>query len=373
MLWFLLIFFSFYTLMHIYIFHTKIRPILPEKLRKFLPLLMLILIISPVFMRYADTYASSQMSYVVALMVLLWMGFLIYLVFFSLLWDTFKVFVKRVFLKNPSKGKDVYILLLISLFFSIYSYLETKKLEVIHIKVETCKIPEGIKKLKILQISDLHLGPLMGIDKINLIKEVREKEKPDIVVSTGDLVDGNMGKRNEYAEKLKELKAPLGIYAILGNHEYYRGVKQAIEFIEKAGFTLLRNEVIDVKNILYIVGLDDKTCKFFSACDIAFDEVKFLEKIPQDRFVLILKHQPKIKKEAIGLFDLMLSGHTHGGLYKYVGAFIMQKIYETDRGLKPLGKGSYLFVSKGVGTGGPPMRFLIPPDVAVIEILNCKK
>lgn len=359
--------------MHVYIFHTKIKPLLPERFRKVLPLLIVVLISSPIFMRYADKYADPQVSYVVALLVLLWMGFLIYLVFFSLIWDTFKLFTKKIFLKNPSPKKDVYILLLISLFFSVYSYLETKKLEVIHIQFETCKLPEGIKKLKILQISDLHLGPLMGIDKINLVKEVWKREKPDIVVSTGDLVDGNMGKKDEYAEKLKELEAPLGKYAILGNHEYYRGVKQAIEFTEKTGFILLRNSAINIKNILYIVGFDDKTCRFFHACNKTFDEVKFLEKIPQDRFILLLKHQPEIKKEAVGLFDLMLSGHTHGGLYKYLGAFIMQKIYETDRGLKYLGKGSYLFVSKGVGTGGPPMRFLTPPDVAVIELLNCKK
>lgn len=358
--------------MHLYVFYIKISPLLPEKIKKFLPLLMLILIVSPVFMRYADKYASSQVAYVVALMVLLWMGFLIYLVFFSLLWDIFRLFTKRFFLKNLCKKKEISLLFLVSLFFSVYSYLETKKLEVVHIKIETCKLPEKIKRLKILQISDLHLGPLMGLDKINLVKEVWEREKPDLVVSTGDLVDGNMRKKDKYAEKLKELKAPLGKYAILGNHEYYRGVEQAIEFTERAGFILLRNKAINVKNILYIAGLDDKTCRFFNACDKTFDEAEFLKELPKEKFILLLKHQPEIKKEATGLFDLMLSGHTHGGLYKYVGSFIMQKFYETDRGLKYLGKGSYLFVSKGVGTGGPPMRFLTPPDVAVIELLNCK-
>lgn len=374
MLWFILSFFFIYTLMHIYVFYIKIREFFPEKFQKFLPGLVILLIISPIFMRYADKYTSSQISYVVALITLSWMGFLIYLVFFSLIWDIFRLLTRKFFLKNLSKKKEVGFLLFLSLSFSVYSYYETKGLEVIHIKFKTCKLPENIKKLKILQISDLHLGPLMGMDKIRLVKEVWEREKPDLVVSTGDLVDGNMRKRDKFAESLRKLEAPLGKYAILGNHEYYRGVEQGIEFTKKAGFKLLRNEAINLKNVnLYIVGLDDKTCRFFNLCDPAFDEFKFLEKIPQGSFVLLLKHQPEIKKEAIGLFDLMLSGHTHGGLYKYVGAFIMQKLYELDRGFKYLGKGSYLFVSKGIGTGGPPMRFLTPPDVAIIELLNCRK
>jgi len=333
---------------------------------------MLILISSPAFLRYADKYASSQVSYLVALFVLFWMGISIYLVFFSLVWDTFKWFAQKIFNYQFSKNKEIFFLFFLSLVFSIYSYLETKNLEEIHIKFKTCKLPEGVNKIKILQISDLHLGPLMGMDKISLVKEVWEKEKPDLVVSTGDLVDGNMGEKDELAEKLKKLKAPLGKYAILGNHEYYKGWKQAIYFTQKAGFKLLRDEIINVGNILYIVGTDDKTCKYFNVCNSNFDEVSILRKIPKDKFILLLKHQPEIRKEAIGLFDLMLSGHTHGGLYKFLGAHFMKKIYETDRGLKYLGEGSYLFVSKGVGTGGPPMRFLTPPDVAIIELINCK-
>jgi predicted MPP superfamily phosphohydrolase len=312
--------------MHFYIFHTKIRPLISEKnFKKILPIIMIILISSPVFLRYADKYAFSQISYLVALLVLFWMGILVYLVFFSLLWDIFKWVVQKNFNYQFSKNKEFFFLFFLSLVFSIYSYLETKNLEVIHIKFKSCKLPKGINKIKILQISDLHLGPLMGMDKIRLVKEVWEKEKPDLVVSTGDLVDGNMGKKDEFAEKLKELKAPLGKYAILGNHEYYRGWKQAIDFTQKAGFKLLRNEFIDVGDILYIVGMDDKTCKYFNACDSDFDEARVLRKIPKDKFILLLKHQPEIKKEAIGLFDIMLSGHTHGGLYKLLGAFIMKK------------------------------------------------
>uniref|UniRef100_A0A7V5XG80 Metallophosphoesterase n=1 Tax=Thermodesulfobacterium geofontis TaxID=1295609 RepID=A0A7V5XG80_9BACT len=373
MLWFILTFFSIYTIMHFYIFHTKISPIISgKKLKKNLPIVMIILISSPIFLRYADKYASSQVSYLVALFVLFWMGTLIYLVFFSLLWDTFKWFAKKIFNYQVSKNREFFFLFFLSLVFSGYSYFETKNLEVIRIEFKTCKLPEGIDKIKILQISDLHLGPLMGIDKINLVKEVWEREKPDLVVSTGDLVDGNMGKKNEFAEKLKELKAPLGKYAILGNHEYYRGWEQAVDFTQKAGFKILRNEFINVENILYIVGIDDKTCKYFNACGANFDEVTLLNKIPKDRFILLLKHQPEVKKETIGFFDLMLSGHTHGGLYKFLGAYFMRKVYEIDRGFKYLEKGSYLFVSKGVGTGGPPMRFLTPPDVAIIELINCK-
>lgn len=120
---------------------------------------------------------------------------------------------------------------------------------------------------------------------------------------------------------------------------------------------------------MIVVGVDDDDCRFFNACKGTVDEYQILKDTPKDKFVLLLKHKPRLNPSSAGLFDLMLSGHTHGGIYKPVGEFIIKRMFITDRGLVRV-KDSYVFVSKGVGTGGPPMRLFSPPDVAIIEILN---
>ncbi|WP_240702801.1 metallophosphoesterase [Thermodesulfobacterium sp. TA1] len=328
------------------------------------------LVVSPVFIRWADRFLEPIFSKWIAFVVLIWIGFVFYLFFFCVVFDLIRLIFRW---KSLTSKKVLLGALALALGFSVYSYYETLGLEVIRLQVKTDKLPSHIEQVKIMQVSDLHLGPLLGKEKIELVKKVWEREKPDLILETGDLVDGNMRKKDYLAEELAKITAPLGKYAIMGNHEYYRGWREASEFIERSGFKLLKDQVEVVGGFLVIAGLDDKDCRYAKACTTDFDEIAFLSKLPRDKFVLVLKHQPLVKKETLGYFDLMLSGHTHGGLYRPIGSFLVRFLYETDRGLKYLGKGSYLFVSKGVGTGGPPMRFLTPPDVVIIELINLKK
>lgn len=371
--WFVIAFFAVSFLVYGYLYFTKVRPIVKSPfLRLLLISLILIAIPFPVWVRIADRYLDPSTSKIIAFILLSWLGFIIYLFFFCLIFDILSLLFKLLFRRRLFNPKKIFFFsFILSLLFSIYSYTETLGLEVIKLEFRTDKLPPQVKKIKILHISDLHLGPLLGEEKIHLIKTVWEKETPDIIVNTGDLVDGNMRNRYHLAQMLSSLTAPLGKYAVLGNHEYYRGWKEASAFIEKAGFILLRNQAIKLNEGLIIIGLDDEDCKYARACVPDFDIDRFLNNLnTKNSFILVLKHQPKIKREMIGKFDLMLSGHTHGGLYRYVGSFVVRLFYETNKGLKYLGNGSYLFVSKGVGTGGPPMRFLSPPDVAIIEIIN---
>ena len=239
--------------------------------------------------------------------------------------------------------------------------------------VYTDKLPENIQRLKVLHISDMHLGPVMGMDKIRLVLEVYERKKPDLVVSTGDLVDGNMRDKLHLADALSEMKPPLGKYAVLGNHEYYRGLEQAIDFTQRAGFRLLRGDLAQIREVnLTVVGIDDDYCRFFKKCQGTLSDRELLEKANPNSFVLYLKHKPRLQEGAERLFDLMLSGHTHGGVYYPVGKLILTRLFISDRGFHRLGD-SYLYISKGVGTGGPPMRLFSPPDVAVIEIVNRRR
>jgi predicted MPP superfamily phosphohydrolase len=373
MKWFLAIFFSVYSLMHLYVFLRLIKPNFSTQKNIAFFVLFCLMVLSPILWRALEAKENGTLTYWVAFLSLLWMGFILYVVFFSLAVDTYRGLVflsKHLFgvnpIPTPSSRLSMYLVLFLSLCVSVYSYYETLHLQVVKVKIETDKIP--VKKLRILHISDLHLGPVMREDKINLIREVWEREKPDLIVSTGDLVDGSMEGKDNLAHLLASMSAPLGKFAVLGNHEYYRGFEQAVEFTQKAGFILLRGEVRDLGPIL-VVGVDDDDCRFFNACRGETNEYKLLKSTQRSKFVLLLKHKPKIDPASVGLFDLMLSGHTHGGVYRPIGQLILKRLFLTDRGLLRLGN-SYIFVSKGVGTGGPPMRLFSPPDVALIDLVK---
>jgi len=326
--------------------------------------------VSPFLMRYADANLSPSVSYSVGFFALLYMGFLLYLILSFILFDLYSLLVKIfhwIFGINPLPRPSKALALLLSLSLSSYSYYETLKPEIYHFRIETEKLP--VERIRIMHISDVHLGPVMGMDKIELIKKAYQDYKPDLLVSTGDLVDGNMKRKDGLARALKDIEPPLGKFAVLGNHEYYRGIDQAIEFTQSAGFRLLRGESIDL-GPLVLVGVDDDDCRFFNACKGPISEYELLKDHPKDKFILVLKHKPRVDKRAVGLFDLMLSGHTHGGVYYPVGKFIIPKLFDANAGWVDLGRGSFLFVSKGVGTGGPPMRLFAPPDMAIINIVK---
>ncbi len=373
---FLLVFFLVFLSMHIYAYIRVFRPLLSVNGRRVAFALFSLGFLSPFLWRYLDLNSNPQITYATALSGLLWMGFLLYLVVVALLFDLYRLLVytlRRLLKINPlpllSKRTTAYWVLLLSTALSVYSYYETLNLRVEKYTIYTDKLPPQVKRLRIMHISDLHLGPVMGMDKIRLVMDVYEREKPDLVVSTGDLVDGNMKNKLYLADALSKMKPPLGKYAVLGNHEYYRGVQQAVGFTQKAGFRLLRGEGIYLKEYnLSIVGIDDDDCRFFKACVGTLSDKKLLKSF-QKGFVLYLKHKPRIEDGTEELFDLLLSGHTHGGVYYPVGKLILTKMFISDRGFHSLGN-AYVYISKGVGTGGPPMRLFSPPDVAIIDLVN---
>lgn len=343
-----LLFFSVFGLMHIYLYRR-----LPLK-RGPLRILLLALFVSPVSMRLADRYLSPDIAFFTGFIALFWMGFLLYFVVIDLLirW----------------KFKSPLYSLILTLLLSIYSYYETFRPEIYYITIFTPKLPEEYR-IRILHITDIHLGPVMGLDRIEMIRKAVEIFKPDLIVSTGDLVDGNMRDKAYLARALLELEAPLGKYAVVGNHEYYRGIERAIEFTRASGFEVLRGDLREINEKLIIAGLDDDDCRFFGACRGPLSPKELLSSLPEDRYVILLKHKPRIERDGPPLFDLMLSGHTHGGLYYPVGRWLLKWIFNFEYpGLKKLEESRYIFVSKGLGTGGPPMRFLTPPDMAIIEL-----
>ena len=167
---------------------------------------------------------------------------------------------------------------------------------------------------------------------------------------------------------LASITPKYGKFAITGNHEYYAGLDQALQFTEKAGFKILRGEALNVENIINIAGVDDPQAKAFSHYK-EVSEKALLSGLPREYFTLLLKHRPFVDKDSIGLFDLQLSGHVHRGQI-FPFSIVTGLYYKTQSGLNNLPGNSMLYVSRGSGTWGPPIRFLSPPEITVIDLIH---
>jgi predicted MPP superfamily phosphohydrolase len=261
-----------------------------------------------------------------------------------------------------------YAALVLSLLVTVYGLFEAVHIRTERVTIKTAKIPESIGRLKIAQISDVHLGLLVREGRLRRITEAVNAEKPDILVSTGDLVDGEIDDLAGLAAVLRDVHTPYGKFAVTGNHEFYAGIDRSVEFTEKAGFQMLRGEARVIPGLINIAGVDDPTGnRFGSARSVSEEEV--LSSLPRERFTLLLKHRPLVEEDAQGLFDLQLSGHAHKGQI-FPASLLVEAIYPTGAGFLPLQKGSSLYVSRGAGTWGPPIRFLASPEVTVIELVH---
>ncbi len=143
---------------------------------------------------------------------------------------------------------------------------------------------------------------------------------------------------------------------------------KALDFMEKAGFRVIRNEAVSVGKNLTIAGVDDPALRLRNP-SLSIDEKGILSSISHDRFVLLLKHRPVVVKENLGTFDLQLSGHVHKGQI-FPFNLVTHLFYPVKMGYSRYPSGSSLYVSMGAGTWGPPIRLLAPPEVTIIELVH---
>ncbi len=229
-------------------------------------------------------------------------------------------------------------------------------------------LPGNLIGLKLVQITDLHLGAIVSTCSLDRITAMIKPLKPDLIVITGDLIDENADRLNGIKDALTKLNAPLGVYAVTGNHEFYTGVEQSSAFIESAGIQVLRNMMVTVADSLQIIGLDDPTGSRQmgeGGPDLEKALTGYRENLPS----ILLIHQPVgFEQFARKGINLVLSGHTHGGQLWPIN-YITRLFYSKPDGLFNIGE-SILYVSKGAGTWGPPMRFKAPPEIVLIRLVR---
>jgi hypothetical protein len=244
-----------------------------------------------------------------------------------------------------------------------YGYFAAQQINVVQINLESAKVNNTIR---IVQIADLHLGYLSGEQHIASIVDTVNALEPDVIVSTGDLVDMQIDHLQELVAQMQRLHATWGKYAVYGNHEFLAGLAAAHDFTERAGFSLLSGTGVTLHDALNIVGVDDQSIERQKQ-SAKVDEAMLLSRFDNGLFTLLLKHQPVVEQSSVGHFDLQLSGHTHGGQIFPFG-LLTWAFYLMPQGLSTVDDTGWIYVSRGAGTWGPPMRILAQPEITLIEL-----
>ncbi|MFP4052492.1 MAG: metallophosphoesterase [Phycisphaerae bacterium] len=249
---------------------------------------------------------------------------------------------------------------------STWGWFEARHVSTSHLTVEVDSLPDGRRSLRIAQISDVHVGSFQSRQRLRAAIRLLRDLEPDLIVCTGDLVDGRIEKVGPLAEELGTVDAPLGKYAVLGNHEFYAGLEDSMAFLRTAGFRVLRQERVSPLPGLQIAGVDDPAARR-RGLQPRLNEQAVLPPQGDPNVVVLLKHRPDVDAGSRGRFDLQLSGHTHGGQVFPFG-LLTKLAHEYCTGRHDLPGGSTLYVSRGTGTWGPPLRVGSPPEVTLIEL-----
>ncbi|MFO8090169.1 MAG: metallophosphoesterase [Desulfatiglandaceae bacterium] len=331
-----------------------------------LAVFLLLMVSAPFMVNFASAAGFHSVAFASAWVGYTWMGavFLFFCVHFTvdivsaIRWIFLRVFSHSsvVFERRVTMFAASVAIVSVGLLCGVF---EARDIGIEHIRLHSDKVLEPVR---IAQVSDLHFGVINGEAFAVKVARLLDEIDADIVVSTGDMIDRGLRDAERTAAVLRTVSAAAGKFAVPGNHEFYAGLKEAVDFHEKAGFMFLRNSAVSVSDHLIIAGVDDPAGRRYGI-DPDFFESRLLEGVPRERFTILLKHQPVPASD----FDLQLSGHTHGGqLFPF--NFVVGIVYPWVRGLHETGDGSWIYISRGTGFWGPPVRLFAPPEITVIDI-----
>lgn len=238
------------------------------------------------------------------------------------------------------------------------------------VEVPLRRLGRGHDGVTIAQLTDLHIGPTIGRRHLDAIVQSTNALSPDIIAITGDLVDGSVEQLRDAVAPLGQLRARFGVYFVTGNHEYYSGARQWVEELTRIGVRVLRNERVEIAYngaTFDLAGVDDHSAERYPDDGHGEDLPRALRDRDPDRLVVLLAHQPRtvLASARLGV-DLQLSGHTHGGQIWPLGALVRLQ----QRFIAGLHRhrDTHIYVSRGTGYWGPPMRLGAPAEIAQIVL-----
>ncbi len=300
-----------------------------------------------------------------------WMIALMYFILAALFFDLLRV--SNHFLKfypdwvyaNYQQVKLIAFLSVIGLFtlFSVIGNYRFRHPEVNQLRLEVPKGTGQPGSLTITAASDLHLGNVIRKNRLKKYVELINDQKADIILLAGDLIDHSMRpvEAQKMDEDLRNLKARYGVYAILGNHEYYGDLAKAIDFYARSGITLLRDTAVIIDNRFVLIGREDVSQHRRKPLDVILSGIS--GNLPR----ILLDHNPARMGDALrNNIDLQLSGHTHNGQIFPVN-LIVRGIYQLSYGYMKTGKTNY-YVSSGLGLWAAPVRIGTQSEIVKINI-----
>jgi uncharacterized protein len=326
----------------------------------------------PFITRFEQSYISGRFSNIITLVGYYWLGAIYYFVLswlvidvllFVVRWLSFfpEIIPKYLPFIECTVLLEVFILL-------VYGSWNARHPHVQSYDILISKEAKQLPLLNAVLISDLHLGVALDNSRLNVIVDKLNSLNPDIIFLAGDTIEETVKhfKEQKMIKTFKRIHSRLGIYAVLGNHEYIGGEsEQIVESLREAGITVLRDNYMKIANQFYVVGRDDRQSRVNGKQRLNLATV--MAGIDHTLPIVLLDHQPySLEESIVQKVDLQLSGHTHSGQLFPLN-LLTRRIFEIDWG--HLKKDDYqIIVSSGLGTWGPPIRLGNFPEIVNITI-----
>jgi hypothetical protein len=308
-------------------------------------------------------YSTNRLFGVLFFSTTLWLGIgLTLMVFFALAWVAWGAVSLSA--RQPDSVVFGVVAIVLACFYSAYGVWNAYHPRTVDVRVSIKNLPPAWQGKKIVQISDVHLGHILGADFLRGLVEQANAQNPDLVVITGDLFDGADGQLEELVRPLDGLRAPLGIYFVTGNHETYLGVDRAYAALKTTPTRILSDEMV-VVNGLQIIGIAYPERGFSRDLGEALRTLSTFD--PQAPSVLLYHNPTGIGQAKAAGVSLQLSGHTHKGQLfpiQFISRLVYGKFYN---GLHSESDFT-IYTSSGAGTWGPTMRTGNHPEIAVIHL-----
>jgi uncharacterized protein len=366
---FFLAFFTIYLTMHVFAWFRFCSQLsISPRPAKFGYIVCVFLAITPVLAHLLPISWPQGIVYLFWQLTFTWLAVIFYLFIFQLL-----IFLSQTVLWPFIKPKwpvispwVAYSTVLVCFAIVGYGFKEASRLpKVVDYEFESSKIS---KDFKLVFLSDLHLGVQKSSARLGKIIELIENQEADLIIFGGDVVNDHLEWLEDEAMQLKSLNAPMGKFGVLGNHEFYPGIDKSMELFRQSEIIILDNQKEDLDDVnLTLAGVSDPTP--FRTPREHQEEVtrRLLTDIDETRFNLLVSHRPwGFEHAARAGIDLHIAGHTHNGqLFPF--RYFVQLQFEHIYGLYEQCE-SWLIVSSGAGSWGPPVRVLSPPEILVVRI-----
>jgi len=369
------IFFSVYFMTNYYIYIRGLQAFTFSPLLKTIYIkLFIILALSYIAGRILERITVCRIADFLTWIGSYWLALMVYFLLMVILIDVVRVadhflhFLPAIIRVNPAQTNFILGIASIGIVFIIVvaGRINAVNPRVREISIDLPKKVNDGNDITIAMASDIHLGAVVGQKQLRKMIRMIDDINPDLILFAGDVIDEDPGSliKKDLGKCLEELQAPMGVYAITGNHEYIGGVTKAVEYLESHNITILRDSVLTLPNGITIIGREDIDSRRFKGKQRK-SITELIKYIDPNSPTILMDHQPSNLNDAIdNNIDLQLSGHTHHGQI-WPFNYITSKIFRVSYGYEKI-QNTHVYVSCGFGTWGPPIRTTARPELVKI-------